>query len=73
MSTYLFIVKIELPHVIQGLMELPDDTWVPECSTDADVPDTVGSKLKSKPKPKQGFWKRQTKENKFWAIYCVSH
>ncbi|KAG1973739.1 sodium-coupled neutral amino acid transporter 3 isoform X2 [Pimephales promelas] len=25
MSTYLFIVKIELPHVIQGLMELPDD------------------------------------------------
>lgn len=25
MSTYLFIVKIELPHIIQGLMELPDN------------------------------------------------
>lgn len=24
MSSYLFIVKIELPHIIQGLVELPD-------------------------------------------------
>ncbi len=42
MSSYLFIVKIELPHIIRGLMEMPDDSeWVPEHSTDPDVPDTV--------------------------------
>ncbi|XP_067268750.1 sodium-coupled neutral amino acid transporter 5 [Pseudorasbora parva] len=26
MSTYLFIVKIELPHIIEGLMDLPTDS-----------------------------------------------
>lgn len=26
MSSYLFIVKIELPHIIRGLMEMPDDS-----------------------------------------------
>lgn len=48
MSSYLFIVKIELPHIIQGLMGLSDNyEWVPEHSTDADVPDTVGSKCET--------------------------
>lgn len=53
MSSYLFIVKIELPHVIHGL--LPDNSeWVPEHSTDPDVPDTVRLKTVKVLR----FWKR---------------
>lgn len=47
MSSYLFIVKIELPRIIEGLFELPDNyPWVPE-QADADVPDTVGFKYET--------------------------
>ncbi len=53
MSSYLFIVKIELPHVIHGL--LPDNSeWVPEHSTDPDVLDTVRLKTVKVLR----FWKR---------------